>query len=157
MVPAFQFDHSLVTAREAIVASKEFAPESIGGETIREIFGLLLTQIQLLESRLVAVIGCPLQVIEELTTACDQHKKTATRGMILLVRLEVLGQLIDPLREHSNLHVGTPCVLIMHAERLDVLSICHIEICRARKYVWVATTGKQLVEEIPPASSPLLF
>ena len=87
---------------------------------------VLLTQAQLLEHRLVAIAGGALEIIEELAAAGDEHQKTATGGMILRVRLEVLGKLVDPAGQHRDLHVGTPCVLIVHAERLNVLSLCHI-------------------------------
>ena len=65
-------------------------------------------------------------IIEELAAAGDEHQQTATGGVILRVRLEVLGKLVDPAGQHRDLHVGTPCVLIVHAERLNILSLCHI-------------------------------
>ena len=55
----------------------------------------------------------------------DEHQKATTGGMILHVCLEVLRQLSDARGEQRDLHVGTSRVLLVHAERLNFLSLCH--------------------------------
>jgi hypothetical protein len=36
--------------------------------------------------------------------------------------LQMVGELIDPVREQRDLHIGAAGVLIVHAQRLEVLS-----------------------------------
>jgi hypothetical protein len=44
-----------------------------------------------------------LEVIQEATTAADHHEEAAAGGMVFLVRLEMLGQLTDPLAQNGDL------------------------------------------------------
>jgi hypothetical protein len=44
-----------------------------------------------------------LQVLEERVALADHHQETAARREVVLVILEVLGQLPDPLRQERDL------------------------------------------------------
>jgi hypothetical protein len=67
----------------------------------------LLADSELLNHSLVALGVILLEVVEQTTTSADHHEKAATRRMVLLVRLEMLGQLANALAEQSNLDLGT--------------------------------------------------
>ena len=45
-------------------------------------------------------------VIEQASALTDQHEKTATAVMVLLVDLQVLGEMRDACGEQRNLHLG---------------------------------------------------
>src|SRR6476660_30723 len=64
----------------------------------------LLPDVQTLDQ-----VGIPLrvfvfEVVEQPTALADQHQQPAARVMILRVRLEVLGQVIDALGENGDLN-----------------------------------------------------
>lgn len=46
-----------------------------------------------------------MQVIKQPTTLADQAQQSTARMMILLVRREMLGQLVDPGREQRDLNL----------------------------------------------------
>lgn len=48
-----------------------------------------------------------LQVVEQTAAFADQHKKTAARTMVFLVRFKVLRQLTDALAQQRDLDFGT--------------------------------------------------
>ena len=121
---------------------KSSPPRVSGANPSVEILRVLLTEIELLQGRLVTIAGGALQIIEKLAAAGDQHQEAATRGVILRVGLQVIRELIDTRGQHCDLHVGTARILLMHAERLNFLSVCHIEIYRAAKYGQELGAGK---------------
>ena len=45
-----------------------------------------------------------LQVVQQATTLADHHQQAAARVEILVVRREMLGEVLDPLGENRNLH-----------------------------------------------------
>src|SRR5680860_1874417 len=45
------------------------------------------------------------EVVEQPTTPSDQHEQPTARVMVLLVDLQVLRQVVDPLREERYLHL----------------------------------------------------
>jgi len=106
---------------------KEFAREWIAGEQFRKSWGLF-AQAQFLEHGLVAVVGSALEVVEQFAPPGDHLEEAATGGMILDVRLEMVGELIDALGEQGRLHVGAARVFLVHPERMNILSIGHIVI-----------------------------
>src|SRR5690606_20229199 len=79
----------------------------------------LLAQVQSGNELAVPFDVLALEVVEEPAPLTDQLEKTATRVVVLLVRLEVLRQLRDALGEKSDLNLGRPSVLLMLAELLD--------------------------------------
>ena len=56
--------------------------------------------------------------------------------MILGVRLEMLGEVIDALGEEGDLHVGAARILGVHAECGDVLNVGHILLVFVSREVW---------------------
>ena len=56
-----------------------------------------------------------LEVIEQLATTRDQYQQSASRIIVFLVDLKMLGQLIDPLRQQRDLDLRRACVRIVRA------------------------------------------
>ena len=77
---------------------------------------LLLADAEFVDYVLVALGIVALEVVEQATTLADHHQETATGGVILLVRLEMVRQLTDSLAEHCDLDLGAARVLLVGAE-----------------------------------------
>ena len=67
---------------------------------------VLLTKLKSLEEGLVALVRLALNVIEKLTTAGNEAEESTAGGVILLIGLEVLGEVIDTLCQESDLVVS---------------------------------------------------
>src|SRR5258706_14423229 len=74
---------------------------------------LLLPELQRRDDVAVAIEIRLLEVIQRSPTLADNLKKPTTRMVILLVSLEVLGELIDSLAEKCNLLLRRAGVLLM--------------------------------------------
>ena len=85
-------------------------------------FGNLLTQFQLLGDRLVTGQVGVMQVVEQTAALANHHQKSTTRAVIFLVALQMLGQMVDALREQRDLHVCGTGVLLVRLECVDRLS-----------------------------------
>jgi predicted Rdx family selenoprotein len=85
------------------------------GITPREI--LLAAQIQALEQLLVTFCSGQLQVVQQLATTCDHLKKAATRGVILHMHAQVLGEIVDSPGQEGHLDVGAAGILVVDLER----------------------------------------
>jgi len=77
-----------------------------------------MAKFELLSDRLIAAEVGALQVIEQAAALADHHQQTATGAVILLVALQMLGQVVDALRQQGDLHVGGTRVL---GVRLEVI------------------------------------
>ena len=64
----------------------------------------LLADAELADHSLVPLGIIFLEVVQQATPLADQHEKAAARGVVFLVRLEVLRQLANPFAEQSDLH-----------------------------------------------------
>jgi len=51
-----------------------------------------------------------LEIIEKLSSARDHLEQPATRVVVLLVDLEVVGELVDALRKKRDLHLRGTCI-----------------------------------------------
>jgi hypothetical protein len=68
-----------------------------------------------------------LQIIQQAAALAHEHKQSTPGGMVLLVRLKMLGQLTDALAQNSDLHFGASRVIIMSAKTgnyVDLLCRC---------------------------------
>lgn len=72
-----------------------------------------MAQLQFFCDRLVAVQIFALQIFEQTAALADHHQQPAARTVILFVALQMLGQMIDPLRQQRDLHVGRTCVAVV--------------------------------------------
>ena len=66
---------------------------------------LLLADSQAVDQVFIAVEIRLLKVIQESTTLAYEFQKTTARVVILLVGLEMLGQVVDPLAKYGHLHL----------------------------------------------------
>ncbi len=76
----------------------------------------LLTELELLRNSLIAVQVRVVQVIQQTAALANHHQEPSTGAMILLVLLQVLSQVIDPLREQRNLHIRRTCIPLVELE-----------------------------------------
>jgi hypothetical protein len=86
----------------------------------------LLADAELPNDRLIALGIVSFEVVEQATPLADQHEQAAARAVVLLVRLEVVGQLANAFTDDGDLNLGTPRVsrvrLILVNDRLFLLS-----------------------------------
>jgi len=84
----------------------------------------LLAQLELFGDRLVAAdirIG---QIIQQTAALADHQQQTTAGAMILLGRLQMLGQMVDAVREQRDLHVGRTRVLRVRLELFNRFRLC---------------------------------
>ena len=74
----------------------------------------LLTQLQLLGHGDVTLGIGLIQIIQEATALAHHLEQSAAGTMILVVLLQVLSEVVDPLCEQSNLNIGTAGITVMH-------------------------------------------
>src|SRR6185437_10577211 len=79
----------------------------------------LLADTELADYGPVAVRIVQLQVIQQAAALADQHQQSTAGCMILLVRLEMLGQLSNPLTQNRNLDFRRTGVRIVGAEAFN--------------------------------------
>src|SRR5690606_9863106 len=58
------------------------------------------------DQALITVLVDLLQVVEQLPALVHHPKQTAARMMVLVMTIEVLGELVDPRRQEGDLHLG---------------------------------------------------
>src|SRR3954462_13912514 len=87
------------------------------------ISGALAAEAEFLDEGAVALEVLLLQVAEQAAALADEHEQAAARVVVLLVRPQVLGQLVDPLGEQGDLDPGVPGVLGIGAELLGELGL----------------------------------
>src|SRR5262245_18087930 len=82
-------------------------------------WGDLLAKVEPLDQAAVFVRVLDSKIIEQLAPLAHQLEEPAPRVEVLDVRLEVLGQAVDPLGEERDLHfwrpgVGTGALVLLH-------------------------------------------
>ena len=88
-------------------------------------FGLL-AETQLLDQREIAVAVLVAEIVEQRAPLVDHHQQPAARMVVLLVGLEMRGQVLDPLGQHRDLDLGRPGVAVLAGVLLDEfgLALC---------------------------------
>ena len=79
----------------------------------------LVPESQFLNDLAVAVDVRPLHVVQQTAALADHLQQPTAAVMILLVRPEVLGQVVDPLGEERNLDAGRAGVGLVRPVLLD--------------------------------------
>jgi len=82
-----------------------------------------MAQLELFGDRLVTAQVGVLQVIQQAAALADHHQQTAAGAMILHIALQMLGQMVDPLREQRDLHIRRPSVLGVRLELFNRLRL----------------------------------
>src|SRR4051812_14686480 len=95
----------------------------------------LPAQAELADQRAVALEIVSLQVVEEAAASADEHQQAAARVMVVLVLAQVLGQVVDAMRQQRHLDLGLAGVVLVLAEPRDdvALLLCghaHVRPCR---------------------------
>src|SRR3954447_7848751 len=83
----------------------------------------LPAQAQLLDECPLALQIVPLQVIQQPPPPADQLEQAAPGMVVVLVHLEVLGELADPRREKGDLDLGRARFFLVRSELLDQLGL----------------------------------
>src|SRR6476659_10663987 len=84
----------------------------------------LVPQSEFLDDLAVAVDVRPLHVVEKTATGADHLQQAAAAVMVLLVRPEMFGEVVDPLREEGHLNArgaGVGLVRLVLLERRCVV------------------------------------
>ena len=76
---------------------------------------LLLANTEFVDYVLVTLGIVVFEVVQQATTLADHHQETAAGGVILLVRLEVVGQFPDAFAQHRDLDLRASSVVIVGA------------------------------------------
>ena len=79
----------------------------------------LLSQAELADDRAVTLDVVLLQVVQQTSSVTNHLLQTAAAVEILLVSLEVLGQVSDAVGQDSNLYLGRTCVALVSSVLLD--------------------------------------
>jgi hypothetical protein len=120
--------------------SRRFLGNFGSGSTIR-----LLANAELADYVAIAIRIVRLQVVQQAAALADQHEQATPRGMILLMRLEVLGQFGDAGAQNRNLNFRRSGIGIVGAEALNQFGFC----CRCQHSVLVTP---QIVKSISMSS-----
>jgi hypothetical protein len=80
--------------------------------TVQRLAAALLADAKLLNDSFVAFGVGLSEVVQQAATLADHHKKTAPGGMVLLVGLEVLGQLTNPGAQDGDLNFRRTGIVI---------------------------------------------
>src|SRR4029078_4455794 len=83
----------------------------------------LAAQAELLDEGAIALEILALQVVQEAAAPSDELEQATTRVVVVLVRPEVLGQLVDALGQHRDLDLGRARVRLVLAELPDMLQL----------------------------------
>ncbi len=79
----------------------------------------LLADTELADHVAIAIGIMRLQVIQQAAALANQHQQATPRSVILLVRLEMLGQLANPLTQNRDLDFRGTGVRIVGAEAFN--------------------------------------
>src|SRR4051794_29360305 len=95
----------------------------------------LSTKAELADQRAVALEIVLLEIVEEATAATDEHQQAAARVVVVLVLAQMLGQVVDAMRQQRHLDLGLAGVVLVLAEPRDDLALflCsyrHVRPCR---------------------------
>ena len=85
-----------------------------------------LTQAELRNQGAIALDVLLLQVSQKVAAAANHLQQAAAAVMIVLVGLQVLGEVVDARRQQRNLHLGGTGVRVMHTGGSDdILFVFH--------------------------------
>src|SRR5215212_5106180 len=98
----------------------------------------LVPQSEVLDDLAVSVDVRPLHVVEQAATSADNLQQPAAAMMVLLVRPDVFGAVVDALREEGHLHArraGVGLVRLVLLERRSVVESHVSWTCSRRRAV----------------------
>src|SRR3982074_3319150 len=83
----------------------------------------LVPESEFLDDPAVSVDVRPLHVVEQASTRTDHLQQAAPAVMVLLVRPEVIGEVVDALREEGHLHSRRAGIGLMRLVLLERRSV----------------------------------
>ena len=81
----------------------------------------LAAQLQAGEELLVTLHIVGLQIVKQLAAEGDHAEQATASAVIFRIARQVLGQMIDTIRETNDLHIGATGVFFVQFERLGIL------------------------------------
>ena len=102
---------------------------------------ILLSEIQLLDDRTVALDVGLLEVAEKISSVADHLKKSAAAVVVLVIVLEVFSQIVDSVGQKRDLYLGRTRVALVSSVLLNncllfVLQHCfHLSAIAANKFI----------------------
>ena len=84
----------------------------------------LLAQLELFCDRLIPAYISGVQVVQKSPALADHHQQPSSGAVILLVLLQVIGQMIDALREQRNLDICRTGIPFVKPEIIDCFCLC---------------------------------
>ena len=73
-------------------------------------------QAQLADQGGIAGFVLALEIVQQLAALCDHHQQTATRMVVFLVQLEMVGEFVDTLGQQCDLNRGRTGVALVLLE-----------------------------------------
>src|SRR5205823_13159331 len=86
----------------------------------------LAAKAELLDQGAIALEVVLLEIRQEAAAPADELQQPAAGIVVVLVRAQMLGQLVDALREHCDLHLRRAGVGLTAAVLLDDLQLCFL-------------------------------
>ena len=94
----------------------QLAAESFGETERNRLRPKLVAQFELFRDCRVATHVRVMKVVQQTATLTNHDEQSATRAVILFTGLQVFGQMVDPLGEKGNLHIGGTGVALVQFE-----------------------------------------
>ena len=82
-----------------------------------------MAQFEFLRNGLIPTHIGILEVIQQPTPLANHHQKTTAGAMVFLVLLQMFRQVINPLREQRDLHIGRTGITVMQLKSLNRLRL----------------------------------
>lgn len=79
----------------------------------------LLSETELLNNGTVAIDVLLLKIVQKITALTNHLKKAAARVVVVVVELQVLGEVSNSLGENGDLYLGRACVTLVCCVSLD--------------------------------------
>src|SRR5579872_4124024 len=79
----------------------------------------LLAQAKALDNLAIPIRVATVEIVQQATAAVDHHDQSASRSVVLHVRLQMRSEIVNSLAQQGNLNLGGACVLRMRAVLLD--------------------------------------
>jgi hypothetical protein len=106
------FENRAVRVSSPKLKAEGGPPEKAGRSSAK----ISMPQLQLLGDRLVTGQIRVLQIFKQAAALADHDQQPAARAVNLIVRLQMFGQMIDPLRQQRDLHIRRPRVTVVQLE-----------------------------------------
>jgi hypothetical protein len=82
-------------------------------------------EVEFLDDAAITLNIVPRQETQQFRAAADHHQKASPRGVVFLMRLEMLGEQTNSLREQRNLNLRAAAVVRALTKTFDKLTLAH--------------------------------